>query len=170
MGDFKFKVGVDLEGQAISAFGYPLEQNPEFLVCADIVEFKEPLEPPATYWLPGCTLQGGASGGPWMSNFKGGKGVVTSVNSWAFSNSDGMGGPIIDASEARCLVNAARRVDFEMVKNQTNGMQGIIVNCHDRDCITNGGGSMERMLRGVEDQGQHKVVCGNEGSLLSNLW
>lgn len=134
--EFEWEVGVDLESEYLHAMGYSLEHNPDFRYCADMAEFNQPVDGTDTYWLPECGLTGGASGGPWISGMTSeGRGKIVSVNSWSYSDIPGLGGPIIDESAARCLVNAAREVDFAAIQAQPEGEQGIFVNCYDRPCI-----------------------------------
>lgn len=139
VGDLQFSVGDELEGDYIYNFGYSLEYNPDFRYCTEEVGTKEPTPGLTTGWMPGCGLTGGASGGPWISDFDPatGSGKVVSVNSWSYSTQTGMGGPFIDASAARCLVNAAREIPVGDLEASTDagGGAGIFVECHDRPCI-----------------------------------
>jgi len=90
----EFEVGVDLTDQFVYGFGYSLEHNPDFRYCSDTTGFKDVTKGVPTYWLDGCGLTGGASGGPWMCNFDQttGKGNICSVNSWSYTTKSGMGG------------------------------------------------------------------------------
>lgn len=101
--------------------------------------------------MDNCGLTGGASGGPWITDFDPatGSGKVVSVNSWSYGDRNGMGGPIIDASAARCLANAARAADFAAIAaDQPDGEEGIFVNCHNRPCIPEEEAA-RRKLRGL---------------------
>lgn len=145
-----FKLGIDLKDQRITGLGYSIEHNPDFRYCADNAIFRKPSSTSAeTYWLDKCGLTGGASGGPWLSDFdsSSGSGTVVSVNSWGYSSRSGMGGPIIDASAGRCLVNAARAADFKSIYvNEADGFEGVFVPCAARDCVDEEGAV--RRLRG----------------------
>jgi len=149
--ELEFEVGVDLEGMHTTSLGYSMEHNPDFRYCADNTGFKEAASGVRTYWLSNCGLTGGASGGPWVKNMDSkGKGTIVSVNSWSLASVSGMGGPIIDEKNARCLINAARAVDYEAVAALPDGEQGIFVNCFDRPCITREEDEARR-LRGNPD-------------------
>lgn len=149
--EMQFTVGVDLSYENIVGFGYSLIKKPDFRFCANTTEYNQPTTDVDTYWLPGCGLQGGASGGPWLMDYneKTGSGKIVSVNSWSYSDYNGMGGPIIDASAARCLVNAARQVDFEQVMAEDEGDQGVFVNCYARPCISTQEEYESRRLEGT---------------------
>lgn len=165
--ELDFKVGVDIGADNIHAFGYSLEHNPDFRECADDTSYNQPTDSLDTYWLPGCGLTGGASGGPWMGNFdsSSGKGNVVSVNSWSYSDVPGMGGPIIDASAARCLVNAAREIDFESLMDLPDGDEGVFVNCYDRPCVPDDESTGRRLrTTGKEKDRRHRVLCEHKES------
>lgn len=160
--ELEFKIGVDIEDEHINAFGYPFDEDPDLRFCADTAETVTVPNAPGTvmYWLEKCHLLGGASGGPWLADFEDGTGTVVSVNSWGIGDDGiGMGGPIIEASAARCLVNAARSVDFDALMALPVGEQGTLVSCHDRDCVTDAESSRRRKLRGSESPHDH-VLCG----------
>lgn len=136
----EFEIGVDLAtlDASVTGLGYSLEHNPDFRYCVDRAEYNQPTKFVDTYWLPGCGLKGGASGGPWLidSDKADGSGKLVSVNSWSYTDKAGMGGPIIDAEGARCLVNAARDANFHEIESFPEGEEGVAVNCYDRKCIT----------------------------------
>jgi G:T/U-mismatch repair DNA glycosylase len=69
-----------------------------------------------------------------------------------------MGGPIIEASAARCLANAAREADYAAIAaDQPDGEEGIFVKCHDRPCIP----AVENERRQL--RGESRVLCGKIG-------
>ncbi|MBT8214598.1 MAG: hypothetical protein KJP12_05175, partial [Acidimicrobiia bacterium] len=77
------------------AFGYPQAAsfNRDLTYCAGGAGFDSRLGK-ATYQL-GCSMTGGASGGPWYGTFdeSAGSGIATSVNSYRYSGGDAMYGP-----------------------------------------------------------------------------
>ena len=145
---------VQLETEHVTGLGYSLEHNPDFRYCADKTEMKAvPTTDFSTYWLPGCGLTFGASGGPWVKD-----GKIVSINSWSFRNKPGMGGPVIQESAARCLINAARHMDFKAVSEKPDGEQGIFVTCYDRPCIPKEEAS-EVDLRRLRGNGDGRMLC-----------
>lgn len=87
-----------------------------------------------------------------------GGGKLVSVNSWSYSSEAGMGGPIIDAVDARCLVNYARDADFHEIESWGDGEQGEFVDC-DRKCIRPEELDARRRLRG---NWRNLRVCGEQ--------
>lgn len=149
--ELDFVVGEDFAGDSVLAFGYSLIEKPDFRFCSNYTDYNQPIEDVDTNWIPGCGLRGGSSGGPWIADFDESKGTgkIVSVNSWSYSTYNGMGGPIIDPSAARCLVNAARDVDFEAMMAEEPGNQGIFVNCYSRPCIPSAEEYESRRLQGT---------------------
>lgn len=149
----EFAVGEETKSVFMTNFGYSLSFNPDFRYCAEETMTKQPTPGLDTIWMDTCGLSGGASGGPWMTEFdtKTGKGKVVSTNSWSYSTRAGMGAPFIDESEARCLINAARDADMEWMMSQPVGEQGIYVSCYERPCIDDE--DTVRKLRG------HRELC-----------
>lgn len=131
------QVGTPVEGEHITNFGYSLAYNPDFRYCAESPITRDPTPGVITLWMDNCGLTGGASGGPWMKSFddKTGSGKIVSTNSWSLGTRTGMGGPFIEESEARCLINAARDVDIDEMMANEEGEQGIFANCFDRPCV-----------------------------------
>jgi hypothetical protein len=85
------------------ALGYSYSEDPKFMYCAEDMT----TEGSVNWWLPGCGLSGGSSGGPWMQPVNGGNGIVISVNSWGYTGSPGMAGPKLDLGSALCLFQSA---------------------------------------------------------------
>ena len=147
----EFGVGEDHTGQFLHGLGYSLEHNPDFRYCAEEATTREPATGYPTYWLDSCGLTSGASGGPWVANMDEdtGVGTIVSVNAWSYTTRAGMGGPIIEASQARCLVNYARSADFDEIEARGDAQQGDFVYCDDRPCIpADEVGDSARKLRG----------------------
>jgi len=104
-------------GVVTAALGYSYSDDPQFMHC------QENLGTDASaggWFLPGCGLSGGASGGPWLQPVNGGNGTIVSVNSYGYSNQPGMGGPKLSGSTA-CL--------FERAKSAPLGSIGITETC-----------------------------------------
>lgn len=74
-------------------------------------------------------------------------GTIVAVNSYGYSTQPGMGSAIIDASAARCLANAARNADYKSLAALPAGQEGLVVNCSDRPCVSDGAVG-RRELRG----------------------
>ncbi|CAB9520800.1 expressed unknown protein [Seminavis robusta] len=152
--EMQFSVGDDIVGEPGYSFGYALQWNPFFRYCSDTITVEDTTLGFDTAWINSCSLGTGSTGGPWMIDFSEdtGRGKVVTVNSWYKTWTTGYGGPFIDASEARCLVNAARDVDIDVLFSLPEGEQGIIVNCYDRPCRD----GTSRMLRGG------RMLCGHQ--------
>lgn len=117
-----------------------------------------------TWWLDQCGLTPGASGGPWLTAFNpdnpGTSGKIVAVNSYGFANQPGMGAAMVDASAARCLANAARNADYIALAALPAGEEGLLVNCFDRPCVTDGRtAGRNRQLRGTNQ----RSLCQKEG-------
>lgn len=149
----------DINGSYTTALGYSLEHKPDFRYCAENVttvdlhyDIHESFLPGTeTYYLNHCMLTPGASGGPWLVN-----GKIASVLSWFYyGTGEGSGGPIITEEGARCLINAARELDFVAVSQEEDGEQGIFVNCFDRPCVTR----EEDEAAGRKLRGDGRVLC-----------
>lgn len=87
------------------ALGYSYNQDPKFMYCAQDMA-TEPTSG-VDWWLGSCGLTGGSSGGPWMQPITGGNGPIISVNSWGYTNSPGMAGPMLVGTSAQCIFNSA---------------------------------------------------------------
>lgn len=87
---------------SVHAFGYPAAAtfNRDLMYCAGGVGFDSRLAK-ATYQL-GCSMTGGASGGPWYGSFdsSSGSGTAMSVNSYRYSSGDAMYGPKFNSTTA----------------------------------------------------------------------
>lgn len=86
------------------ALGYSYSEDPKFMYCAEDMT----TEGAVNWWLPSCGLSGGSSGGPWMQPIDSGNGPVISVNSWGYTGSPGMAGPILSGTSAQCVFDEAR--------------------------------------------------------------
>jgi len=100
-------------GSLGTALGYSYSEDPKLMYCADTLA-NETTSNGADYWLAGCGLTGGSSGGPWSQTFDTGTGdgPIISVNSWGYTNQPGMAGPKLVGTSASCVFGAA----------QTNGL------------------------------------------------
>jgi len=87
------RVGIDA-----SAFGYPAAKKykgSDLVYCAgQVVDSGD-----STYRLL-CDMTGGSSGGPWLTDFDGSGGVLSSVNSYGYRGGDSMYGPIFNGNTA----------------------------------------------------------------------
>ncbi|NNL88386.1 MAG: Ig-like domain-containing protein, partial [Marinicaulis sp.] len=99
------------------ALGYSYSEDPSFRYCAEDMT----IEGGDSWWLPSCQMSGGSSGGPWVQpmNENTGSGPLMSVNSWGYTNSDGMGGPMLSGTTAQCL--------FDNAKSASLGSNGVVV-------------------------------------------
>src|SRR6185369_143324 len=61
------------------ALGYSYDADPNFMYCA---QHMTTINGTINWWLPGCGLTGGSSGGPWVQPMSGGSGPIISLNSW----------------------------------------------------------------------------------------
>ena len=88
------------------ALGYSYSDDPNFMYCAEDMT----TEGTVNWWLPSCGLSGGASGGPWLQRMDvaTGNGPVISVNSWGYTTSPGMAGPMLNTTSASCLFGEAK--------------------------------------------------------------
>jgi hypothetical protein len=94
-----FPLAVDgFTGTGVQAFSFGYPQASPY-TGVDLIYCSEALKTDAnmantTWALPSCTLTGGASGGPWMSNFSVDRGGLSSVNSYKYTGvANGMYGP-----------------------------------------------------------------------------
>ncbi|MBI4292224.1 MAG: hypothetical protein HY661_12180 [Betaproteobacteria bacterium] len=90
------------------ALGYSFSEDPKFMYCAEDMT----TEGTANWWLPGCGLSGGSSGGPWVQPMTAGSGDIISVNSWGYTNRPGMAGPKLYGTSASCVFAAATGESF----------------------------------------------------------
>jgi hypothetical protein len=91
-------------GSAADALGYSYSEDPKLMYCTEALG----TEGSSNWWLSQCGLSGGSSGGPWLQPVNGGDGPVISVNSWGYSGSPGMAGPMLADTSAQCLFGAAQ--------------------------------------------------------------
>ena len=110
------------------ALGYSYSDDPNFMYCAEGMSRQGAVN----WWLPNCGLSGGASGGPWVQPMSEGTGAgpIISVNSWGFTGSPGMAGPLLDQnnSSALCVYLGAIPADMSSIP-ETDGDEGVVVTC-----------------------------------------
>ena len=108
------------------ALGYSYSEDPQLMYCAEDMT----TEGSYNWWLPGCGLSGGASGGAWIQpmDVSTGSGPVISVNSWGYTGSSGMAGPKLYNSSASCLFVTSASTDWLAVPT-ADGEAGVAVNC-----------------------------------------
>jgi hypothetical protein len=106
------------------ALGYSYSDDPNFMFCAEDMT----TEGDANWWLPSCELSGGSSGGPWVQPMDPdtGAGPVISVNSWGYTNSPGMAGPLLVGTSAQCLLGWAVVTDFAAIPS-AQGEAGLAI-------------------------------------------
>jgi len=92
-------------GDLAHGLGYSYNQDPNLMYCADALG----TEGAVNWWLPGCGLSSGSSGGPWIQPFDEGSGTgpIVSVNSWGYTTGPGMAGPKLAGTSAACLFDVA---------------------------------------------------------------
>lgn len=118
--------GTATAGTTTHALGYSYSDDPNFMYCAEPMGVKTAN---VNWWLPGCDLSGGSSGGPWVQpmNEGAGNGPIISVNSWGYTAGPGMAGPFLGAT-ASCTFGAANRAAAG--QPPTPGViPGVIVTC-----------------------------------------
>ena len=102
----------DPRGEFIFSIGYSADKDPDLRHCSMTNTEKYGLATYANLWLDDCAMTGGASGGPWLVDVdRGGTGTLVSVNSWGFTDSAGMAGPVLRTEEgswAECLYDVAK--------------------------------------------------------------
>ena len=80
------------------------------------------------WWLASCDLSGGSSGGPWIQfNDPDTNDAIMSVNSWGYTTSSGMAGPVLSGTSASCVFTIAKTEAFSV--SSTDGDAGVKVNC-----------------------------------------
>ena len=108
------------------ALGYSYSEDPNFMYCAEdmITEGAD------NWWLPSCELSGGSSGGPWVQpmDLDAGSGPVISLNSWGYTNSPGMAGPMFAGTSTECVFTMAKTLDWYEVSD-IDGKAGWAVEC-----------------------------------------
>lgn len=105
--------------------GYSYSDDPNFMYCAEDMT----TEGNFNWWLASCGLSGGASGGPWMQYVNTSAvedDVIMSVNSWGYTTSAGMAGPVLSDTSAACLYEKANTTSWSDVSTN-NGLAGIAV-------------------------------------------
>jgi len=92
-------------GALTHGLGYSYNHDPNLMYCADSLG----TEGAVNWWLPGCGLSSGSSGGPWIEPFDEptGAGPIVSVNSWGYTTGPGMAGPKLSGTSAACLFDVA---------------------------------------------------------------
>jgi V8-like Glu-specific endopeptidase len=100
VGSFDLTFSAVAPGTSAYAFGYPAAQKykgKDLTYCAGPVG-TDPYNDDLTYALA-CTMTGGSSGGPWLTDFdeESGVGTLSSVNSYGYSGVKAMHGPMFGA-------------------------------------------------------------------------
>jgi len=89
-------------GEDTYAFGYPAQKKwkgTDLIYCRSPID-TDPINNGDTYRLNGCKLNGGSSGGAWLTPFDRdgfGAGTVVSVNSYGYRGIDAMHGPMLNS-------------------------------------------------------------------------
>lgn len=104
----------------IWSFGYPAARKykgADLTYCNGLLYFDVRMDY-QTYQL-GCNMTGGASGGPWFKDFSNegitaGEGTQFSVNSYGYSNSKNMYGPIF-GTETESMFNTAQTMTVNTI-------------------------------------------------------
>ena len=110
-------------GDFTHALGYSNSKAPNFMYCAEYLT----TEGSDNWWLASCDLSGGSSGGPWIQPMTNGTGPIISVNSWGYTTSSGMAGPILVDTSAACVFDAAK---VETVpSSSSDGDTGVAAPC-----------------------------------------
>ena len=101
------------------ALGYSYNEDPKLMYCAENIDTLDS----ANWWLSSCGLSGGSSGGPWiqlldplLADYGYGSLEIVSLNSWGYTDSPGMAGPVLDlsASSAECVFTGAKNSDLSV--------------------------------------------------------
>jgi hypothetical protein len=106
------------------ALGYSYSEDPQFMYCADKLDFNSDVN----WWLGNCGLTGGSSGGPWSQPFNvgTGNGPIISVNSWGYTGQPGMAGPKLSGSSAACVFGIAKSTGLGTF---ADGQAGVKASC-----------------------------------------
>jgi len=98
-------LAISFDSPTLGALGYSLNQDPKLMYCTAELTTQGAVN----WWLPGCGLTGGASGGAWIQPFdpSAGQGPIVSVNSWGYTNQPGMAGPMLSGTSAACVFGRA---------------------------------------------------------------
>jgi len=107
------------------ALGYSYSDDPNFMYCAEDMT----TEGTDNWWLPSCGLSGGSSGGPWVQPMGDGAGPVISVNSWGYTTSPGMAGPMLNGTSAFCVYDNAAHLTTFLV-DPADGDAGYAITCN----------------------------------------
>jgi hypothetical protein len=114
-GALPMSFSVTTSGQDTFGLGYSYSDDPNFMYCRDTMGTQGTVN----WWLPGCGLTGGSSGGPWKHGMTldgaasssatdiTDEGMIMSVNSWGYTNQPGMAGPKLD-DEHQCVYTRAQ--------------------------------------------------------------
>jgi len=105
------------------ALGYSYSDDPNFMYCAEDLT----TEGEVNWWLPSCGLSGGSSGGPWVQDMSNGTGDIVSVNSWGYTGSPGMAGPMLSGTSAACVFSESKSDTPALPA--ADGDEGLIATC-----------------------------------------
>ena len=113
------------------ALGYSYSDDPLYMYCAANMT----TEGADNWWVPGCGLSGGSSGGSWSQDDlpTTGTGAAMSVNSWGYTTSPGMAGPKLDGTSASRLFCRARTEVIGSVPT-SDGNAGVTVSAGTATC------------------------------------
>lgn len=108
------------------ALGYSYSEDPNFMYCAEDMT----TEGTDNWRLPSCGLSGGSSGGPWVQpmDLDAGSGPVISLNSWGYTNSPGMAGPMFAGTSTECVFTMAKTLVWSAVSD-VDGKAGSAADC-----------------------------------------
>jgi len=114
-------------GSTAYALGYSYDVDPLFRYCTDPLQNMNA----DNWWLPGCGLSGGSSGGPWVQpmNVSQGNGPVISVNSWGYTTQPGMAGPKLSGTSATCVFSMAKASGFGTFADGDAGYLSSATSC-----------------------------------------
>lgn len=112
-------------GEFTHALGYSYSDDPNFMYCAEDLT----TEGSDNWWLASCDLSGGSSGGPWVQPMDEttGTGLIMSVNSWGYTTSSGMAGPILNDTSAACVFEKAKVTTVS--SSSSDGYAGVAALC-----------------------------------------
>lgn len=107
VGSLPITFGGISSGQFLDAFGYPAAPpyaGSDLTYCAG--KISGDFFNGSKTWGMTCDMTGGASGGPWLSQFTGGSGTLSSLNSYRYSGFNKMFGPKFN-SNTQAVYNVA---------------------------------------------------------------
>jgi hypothetical protein len=112
------------DADVTTAIGYSYSDDPKLMYCEDHMATTGSVN----WWLPGCGLSGGSSGGPW-NQLDSGAGPIISVNSWGYTDQPGMAGPKLSGTSAACVFERAKSSNLASFESAADGNAGSAVSC-----------------------------------------